>query len=1060
MEARQVNPIQDLFKDIEKIIEFMEVKDLREAMEYETSEIRDEAEVWMAAMMERDNYLTYRHLWNASMFQETLPNVKFNDVRVWMENPYSVPLVFRDNLLTRGRQLYLNSYVEKNQYYRMLSGLPPIDTPSSEYVYLSEPLKNQLHTDDIPVHELSTLVQNRYISTEEYQDIIKDNPDKRYLKYLGIYKIDLLTSRKAKDFELIRYLPMGRSDINPNLLKEFGSLYSDYREYVMVVLYNKHLEGVYESYRSYMGMLITSFTLMQICNKSIEHVSDRRFLDDAILHIILSMHGIPRSLLMTKEVRRNLVVNLLKLTRQKSTDEVYYNLVQILGYHDIIISKLMLMRGQEFDENGDTSLDSFDDIDQTTTLDPITNKPIHPLDVDPYFIGINLKDPNPYDTIINGKAPIYSYRSITEDDPMWWDEYCECGAEGKCKCEPDCPNCTCFIRDVNDTQALLRDKHYTVADSKYIMIEAIIHQIQYLFESIYFTRLILDNKEYTDTFEISIPEIFGTESVSIYDIMVFIIAATCMINNLSGKISNPEQEMIATAGFNFDIDLDLFQKFLSTTKYVDRDRIMLFLENISMRTPSDINRLFNEVMYPMREWLETKISQSTNKYEFLEYESIYRSLYTYDVTNNTFLEDFRLPIDIIKDKYELTDDEMLAFKVFYPRMYTGEPITADNFPESKYNPFLINNPVTWNINIEYKEGVLYFHDILNSPDLRFLYDANGVMKDEDGNPIRNMMFWDEYYNDYDGTYYYEIDRDAVKYAIYTINGLSDNELKDAVFRVDTPILNSGGRMFYMGEKIPSNIRTEIFKQILVDKIIMDMEGLAVPPATYKEYLYRKNPMLYQLLTDNNRFEYERDLWMEDVMTIVLALETELNMHMKYFEQSIVGSELFFRPLITLINHFKSTFVNFAKTGLRYVLGDKIDSGGNSNMLKLFDSMSTTIHFVLLSKKGQYAQFGLYDTEHKAKYHIVMKDRSELIRQRSDRIEINNRKNWMGSIRMVDEMKFFKNGQDMDPSSWYVGEHSTGRWSKDEDFIMQVRSGNKRVQNLPVDTEEWKNHVEV
>ena len=117
-----------------------------------------------------------------------------------------------------------------------------------------------------------------------------------------------------------------------------------------------------------------------------------------------------------------------------------------------------------------------------------------------------------------------------------------------------------------------------------------------------------------------------------------------------------------------------------------------------------------------------------------------------------------------------------------------------------------------------------------------------------------------------------------------------------------------------------------------------MNGMAVPPKTYKEYLCRKNKKLYELLTSGDRFNLDKDSWINDLMKIVFAVEDSLDLHLKYFEQAVAGSELFFKPLITLMNHFKSAYVNFAKTGLKYVFGDKIDAGGNSNMFKLFDEV--------------------------------------------------------------------------------------------------------------------------
>jgi hypothetical protein len=244
---------------------------------------------------------------------------------------------------------------------------------------------------------------------------------------------------------------------------------------------------------------------------------------------------------------------------------------------------------------------------------------------------------------------------------------------------------------------------------------------------------------------------------------------------------------------------------------------------------------------------------------------------------------------------------------------------------------------------------------------------------------------------------------------------------------------------------------------------MDILGLSVPPKTYIEYLERKNENLYNLLVGGNRFNTNKEVWLEDVMKVVLVLETELNMHMKYFEQSVVGSELFFKPLITLIKHFKSTFVDFAKTGLKYDMGDKIDSGGNSNMFKIFDDIKLIIHFVVLARRGYDSQFGLYDTEHKSTHHIVMKDRPQLIKPDGDGFDVINRGASMGSLRMVDEAKFRRNGKAIDPSgstsSWYPGESGIGRWSDEENFIMKTRNATERIVNLPVDTKGWKSFVE-
>lgn len=1029
-DSKQTGPLQNLFSDIKKILEFIEIKDLVEAQIYETIESRDAAEMWINAKLEEDTYITYKKYWTISMFQEIISNARLIDIKFFMENPHNVPLGFRDNLLKRGREAFLNQFEEKNEYYRMLNGLPPIDTPENEFIYLSEPVRNQLHASTDPVHLLSPLIQNNYMSTQEYKDVINNNPDKKYLKYLGMYKIDIFTARRAHDFDIIRY-PLNRSDINPNLINTFSELYDNYREYVMTTLYNENLEGVYENYRTFMKMLIKSFVLLQISNKGLEAYHSRNFLDDSVIHVMLSTYDIPNTLLMTNDIRRKLVINMLKLVREKGTNNIYYDLVDILGYHDIIVSKLMLMKGQQFDKdnNYQTLLVDGNNINTLSSLND--NK----ISVNPYFVQVDLKDTDPYETITSGSAPIHDYHKIIKNDPTWW--------------------------DLPDTQAILKDSNYTIADSKYVMIEAVIHQIQYIFESIYFTRMILDNKNYTDTFTVEIPEIFGTQSVSIYDLMVFIISATCMANGLTGEIVSEESKLLATAGFNFDLNLDLFIEYLNTTQYVDKERIMSFIKNLTMENSSDINRLFTDVMYPMREWLENKITDSNNRYEFLEYENIYRAFYTYDSSKNNFLDDFEIPMEIIRKKYNLSEDDMIAFQHFYPRTISGEAVTIDKFNasvnESRYRyPFLDRiTLVDWYMHIiietpygDDDRGYVYFHDILNSPDLRELTNPDGT---------RVFMDYE------DGEIGWQINKQAVEKALEIISKLDEHALNKAYFQVNTPILNSGGNQYKTDDMLPASIRAGIYRDILKEKVLMDMEGLAVPPVTYQEYLYRRNEKLYNLLIEKDRFNLDKDAWFNDVMKIVLAVETELDLHMKYFEQAVVGSELFFKPLITLINHFKSTYVNIIKTGIRYIFDDKIDTGGNSNMFKLFDEVRFIVSFVTLANSGFDSQFGLFDAEHKAKYHLILKDRSEIIKMTSTGFDAQLREECMGSMRMVDEMKFFKNGKPIDPdgqpSSWYSGEPGTGRWSMENDILMKARKETVRVTNFPVDLEGWKDFVE-
>ena len=134
-DSKQINPLQNLFADIKKILEYIEIKDKEQADKYETEDSQFKAGRWMNAMVQSDSYITYKDYWTYSMFQNIKNNVRYNDYTKYIENPYSVPLVYQESLREQGRNAFLASYEEENEYYRMLNGLPPLGTNEKDYIY-------------------------------------------------------------------------------------------------------------------------------------------------------------------------------------------------------------------------------------------------------------------------------------------------------------------------------------------------------------------------------------------------------------------------------------------------------------------------------------------------------------------------------------------------------------------------------------------------------------------------------------------------------------------------------------------------------------------------------------------------------------------------------------------------------------------------------------------------------------------------------------------------------------------------------------------------------------
>jgi len=607
--------------------------------------------------------------------------------------------------------------------------------------------------------------------------------------------------------------------------------------------------------------------------------------------------------------------------------------------------------------------------------------------------------------------------------------------------------------------------------------------------------MILDNKSSVDNFNISIPELFQ-ESVNIFDIIIFIIAATCINTNISGEILHSnfiygyyydnkfyttpahiklcdistmkyyidintnevykydfltktyytvtnivqQDELLSMSGFNFDLDIPNLIEYINNSKYLEKEKLISFIENLSINNISDISRIYNTIIIPLREWLEKKIYLSEIREEYIEYENIYKALFTYDIDKNSFYNNYETPLEIIQKKYKLTDDELLAFKYFYPHNLDNTTITVDengviNDVNDRYKyPFLkYNNQIDWFIHViintpygEEDRGFVYFYDILNCDDIRTLTNSDGT-----------RVFMD-YIDEEIG---WEINTQAVDKAIELINNLPEHGLHNAYFQVYTPVPNSNGKVFNQDELLPSILRVgNTYKNILIDKITMDAEGLAELPKTYLEYLYRRNKTLYDILTKNNRFEYDKKSWLSDIAIIINHLEVELGLQLKYFEQFVLGEDLFFKPLITLIKRFKSNLVDIAKTGLKYIIDDKIDTGGNLNAIKLFDDMVFTTHCITLSDNDYSSRLELYDVLSKTKRKIIIIDKASQIIENNNGRRIIYRNDSCGSLRLVDEMKFFRNGKEIDPngqySYWNTDEETVGRWEDHNNFEMR------------------------
>ena len=176
------------------------------AIEHEPDDNRIEVETYIAA---RNDTLTFKDVFqfHESVLRQVLPP------NLVMEATYrkrSIPEEYRDMLVELEKQVVIDEWEnqngERNAYYRMLFGLPPLEAGESAYAYntayadidMTTPIHLLDYTDRLKLEKRGYIDQ--LLSMEE-------NKDKKYLKYVGKYRIYPYIARQAERYEIIYLEP-------------------------------------------------------------------------------------------------------------------------------------------------------------------------------------------------------------------------------------------------------------------------------------------------------------------------------------------------------------------------------------------------------------------------------------------------------------------------------------------------------------------------------------------------------------------------------------------------------------------------------------------------------------------------------------------------------------------------------------------------------------------------------------------------------------------------------------------------------------------------------------
>ena len=357
----------------------------------------------------------------------------------------------QEELLAFKRENAKNAYVEYNNYYRMLLGLPPmiknssnlLSVDTSKFLYVTTPIIGVDITK--PVH-LYTQTEKRALSVSGMlKRLIRENPKLEYLFYLD-KNIDIIDARMKWEYEVIWI----NADV-ADMLK-FQDHYRLVLNHHMTTSYSEYDAVTYDFYEPLQCLQLIMTTLAHVASYEPRNSIDSQTINEAEIYNLFQTYGLPKFDFSLKYLNE-IAARINGLTMRKGTKAVIQNISDM--FNEITIFKYFIMK--RLKNRGETSIDGLSDEDKYELFYVRT-----PLGVD---------DPYPY---VQDNDNLIPFEKVARSDARWGDG----------------------TGDILEKD--IKEMNFSYAEGKYLGLDNRINLATFSLEIAHFYRYVIDHK---DTFK-------------------------------------------------------------------------------------------------------------------------------------------------------------------------------------------------------------------------------------------------------------------------------------------------------------------------------------------------------------------------------------------------------------------------------------------------------------------------------------------------------------------------------------------------------------------------------
>ena len=507
----------------------------------------------------------------------------------------------QDRVLKAMKQYYSEHYVEENEYYRMLNGLPP---KGDKPLYVPDGYDLPSIDKSIPIHEMDKGTISIIESAGVLDDLFNETPPddmtekqfkqhREYLKHLGKKKIDVYLARKAGYFDPL-YIP----EIDSDPIREmYIDKLNNNRTYTMRAVYSDAYRYGSDYYDNIMAIFIVMITMIDIISRVQEFITRKEIFDIRSCEYLFESYGVDFFPEIPLRYQIAMVKNIHQLLKYKSSAQCMVDICSLFGFDNIKVFKYYLLK----DHNMDLTKDEYS----------FTGNPEE--DYTLKFIKLPLEDD--LDDYIRNPSNHLDYDELTEGDPTW---------DGGL--------------DHDLVKAEILKEEFNIVRTKYISIDTVYDIAKISAEMTYFFNMLYDNYEKEELLKVRIPFIDATTQYQIADAFSMLTALSYYYYGYVDELMCDQDRVLYVNGFNFKADLAELAATISNTPYLTHAKELL--ERFEL--PGDQIPSFEQMMtifvnnLNIRDELIEGMRTADNLRIYLVYKELYDALMTVQLTMDHF----------------------------------------------------------------------------------------------------------------------------------------------------------------------------------------------------------------------------------------------------------------------------------------------------------------------------------------------------------------------------------------------------------------------------------------